>query len=59
MEARDTGARQIECAWSGLGVGKGKTQPAEAGITAGRPTWAIADSQKLMLSVWRKCKPVA
>lgn len=33
--------------------------PSEAGITAGRPTWAIADSQKLMLSVWRKCKPVA
>lgn len=29
------------------------------GITGGRPTWAMADSQRLMLSVWRKCKPVA
>lgn len=39
-------------------VARAEPQPGP-GVTGGRPTWAMADSQRLMLSVWRKCKPVA
>lgn len=42
------------------GLVRGRAEPRPGpGVTGGRPTWAMADSQRLMLSVWRKCKPVA